>query len=246
MWRFLSRWSESRLVAAVSLCTCVRVSPTPAGADWAAVHTVSCVQEHPTVIMCTRLCNIYTGVIIGRKTQHCIKILSASLLCTKLLLDIILLNNKFVKYIFFNHMRFLGCAKRVAPRLEAQAGETQAGFWVPPARGEQNTPLQQFFICLWRIVVDCSCEYVWRFLRCVVVGREAAGIHESLTPHPHMEAGNLVFSVGWFFGSAFQFWIEATRGSEGGRCVKLFVSVLLMCWCSFLQCPLPPHRVQEG
>lgn len=189
MWKFLSRRSESRLVAAVSLCTCVRVSPTPAGVGWAAVHTVSCVQEHPTVIMCTRLCNIYTGVIIGRKTQHCIKILSASLLCTKLLLDIILLNNKFVKYIFFNHMRFLGCAKHVALRLEAQAGEVEAACWVLPAWRGRNTFLQQFFIWLWGIMVDCSCECVSWFLRCVAVGREAAGLCESFAPSLYLKIG---------------------------------------------------------
>lgn len=50
----------------------------------------------------------------SEQTKHCIKILPTSLLCTKLLLDIILLNNKFVKYIFFNQMQYLSCVAAAA------------------------------------------------------------------------------------------------------------------------------------
>lgn len=92
-----------------SLCTCVRVlRPRPPGRR----GRCSCCGVFRSTS--TRLCVLVGFVTLtlqsqSEQTKHCIKILPTSLLCTKLLLDIILLNNKFVKYIFFNPMQYLGC-----------------------------------------------------------------------------------------------------------------------------------------
>lgn len=108
MWRFVLAVWES-LCRCEYMYVCTSVTPAPAGAAWAAVHVVVCSGTPQQ-----RLCVMVGFVTLtlesqSQQTKHCIKILPTSLLCTKLLLDIILLNNKFVKYIFFNHMRYLGC-----------------------------------------------------------------------------------------------------------------------------------------
>lgn len=99
MWRFVLAVWES-LCHCESLCTCVRVS------------RCSCCRVFRSTS--ARLCVLVGFVTLTLKSQseqtkHCIKILPTSLLCMELLLDIILLNNKFVKYIFFNPMQYLGC-----------------------------------------------------------------------------------------------------------------------------------------
>lgn len=108
VWRFVLAVWES-LCRCESLCTCVRVSrPRPPGRR----GRCSCCRVFRSTS--TRLCVLVGFVTLtlesqSEQTKHCIKILPTSLLCTKLLLDIILLNNKFVKYIFFNPMQYLGC-----------------------------------------------------------------------------------------------------------------------------------------
>lgn len=101
---------------------CQSVSPAAVVVALVCVHVVVCsgTPRH-------RLC-VMVGLVTvtlqpqSGQTNAAAKFYLTRLLCTKLLLDIILLNNKFVKYIFFNHVRYLSCVTASVLGHKAQAG----------------------------------------------------------------------------------------------------------------------------